>query len=161
VSRRLDISAFTGWDRDRRPSAGERERERRDFRRAHPDLLVRTETVVLSPVALREPKIVDRAREDLVARLQRWCDQTGREVWQVSWSTDPPIDGSMLSALRLEAATVHRTDGEWPALHRAMAEDEADREAARRERAENPVHGRLDALRAGAAYWGDRRLRGL
>jgi hypothetical protein len=66
----------------------------------------------------------------------------------------------MLSSLRLEASTVERTDGEWPSIHAARREDEADRAAAR-ERAASPVHGPLDALASAADWWADRDLRGL
>ena len=157
----MDISAIFG-DRDRgRETMRDRERARREFLRAHRDeMVIRTETVVLSPAALRDPVVVERAREQLVARLQLWVDRAGRQVVEVTWSTDPPIDGTTLSSLRLEAMTIERTDGEWPALHQARREDEADRAAAR-ERAASPVHGPLDALASAADWWADRDLRGL
>jgi hypothetical protein len=158
VAKRLDISAIF---RDRDPgreTMRDRERARREFLRAHrEELVIRTETVVLSPVAMRRPEIVDRARDDLLARLQVWVDRAGREVVEVTWSTDPPIDGSALSSLRLEAMTIERTDGEWPAIHQARREDEADRAAA--QEAKTAVDRRLDALAIGAKYWADRDLR--
>jgi hypothetical protein len=161
VSTLPDISGFLrDRERDRGPTMRERERERRDFRRAHPDLLIRTETVVLTVANSRRPGVVDKAREQLVDRLTRWLSQSGREAWQVNWETTPPDERQTIE-LRLSAATVHRTDGEWPALHRAMAEDEADRAEALRERAADPVRGPLDALRRSADWWTDPELRGL
>jgi len=139
------------------------DRARRDFLRVHRDrIVVRTETTVLTIVSSTYPDVVDRAREVLVARLQTWADRTGHEVYQVSWDTPPPTEeetAAHLVTMRLQAQALERTDGEWPSIHQARREDEADRAAALA--TSGVVNDRLDALRAAAGYWADPALRGL
>jgi hypothetical protein len=152
-------------DRDREHRLTMRElyeerRERdRDFHGSGRDRRIYTVQCVIDRTAMRDPELLDGARNRLVEQLERMTTTTGYQVAQVRWETDPPVDETDTVMLRLEASCVPRTDGEWPALHAALAEDERDREAAKR--SAHGVHDRLDALSLSARYWGDPLLRGL
>jgi hypothetical protein len=111
------------------------------------------------------PEIVDRVREKLADSAANWCETHGYLAGDGSWETAPNTAFETVT-MRLTVEIEPRTDGEWPALHRAIAEDKADREAAERsatarlaesaDRASSAMarlHDRLDALGAAAAVW--------
>lgn len=114
--------------------------------------------VALAPAATVHQETVDRAREHLVAQIEHWTTAHGYAVTGVTWDTQPPASPDDRTVLRAIAAVSPRMDGEWPAIRQAIAEDLADREAARDGSA--AVSDRLDALAAAADVWGDRALRG-
>lgn len=119
----------------------------------------RTLTIVESEDAV----IVDRVRSRLVDQVTDWLAATGH------LSTGPGQWDSVLSdefatvRIRLTVPVEERTDGEWPAIRAAIAEDEHDRELAAAGHGDlsSDVSDRLDALRGAVDYWADRELRGL
>jgi len=115
----------------------------------------------LDRVAARDPATLRAAKEKLRVELDLFVNRHGYDVISAREGADPPAGPGDPLTLRIEAVLDPRTDGEWPAIRAALEEDEADRVAARAARAASPVHGRLDALRDAADYWGDRGLRGL
>jgi transposase InsO family protein len=96
--------------------------------------------------------VVDGAKRALADHLDRHCRANGYAVdpetvhWD-SWSVSP--DGAM--DIELRVMLVPRTDGEWPSIRQALAEDEADRAAAAD--AADTVDDRLDALRETVGVW--------
>ncbi len=124
-----------------------------------PDLTPTTFTAMrqLERHFAHDPAMVDRVRADLVAEAQRHMDTHGLTSSEISWEMSQPSDPLGIYVMRLDMAMVPRTDGEWPAIRAAIAEDEADRaEAAKGATA---VNDRLDALQRAAAAWSDRSLR--
>lgn len=85
---------------------------------------------------------LNAARALLHDRCTRYTTACGYEVHEVSWETHRNRDlvtVTVALVTRLRA----RTDGEWPALHAAIAEDERDRaeaaEALRAARMAEPI----------------------
>jgi len=119
---------------------------------ADPDntvVLVLTE--VLSRASARNPAVVTVAKEKLAIAADKHLATYGYRGIGAAWTTEPPDDATGNVVLRLEVEMVERDDGEWPALHQAMREDEDDRRAASEGLA--TVNDRLDALKAAAALW--------
>jgi len=117
--------------------------------------------ISLDRKAALDPATVRAAQDRLRKRLDRHVRTCGYRIMSSTINAQPPAGPSDPVILRLTAQLDPRMDGEWPAIRAALEEDEADRVAAKAARAADPVHGRLDALRAAVAYWGDRELRGL
>lgn len=130
-------------------------RPRRSPRAAPPiEVTVWTGRQRLTSAAARDPQIVDRAREILGLRLERHAAVAGLWVHPNShqWFT-APTDDALGGGLEIEltARLSPRTDGEWPSIHAAIREDQADREFARSNRSR--IGDRLDALRGSVAVW--------
>jgi hypothetical protein len=124
-----------------------------------PDLTPTTFTAIrqLERHFATDPAMVDRVRADLVAEAQRHMDTHGYTSSEISWEMNQPSDPMGVYVMRLDMSMVPRTDGEWPAIRAAIAEDEADRaEAARGAKV---VNDRLDALAMAAAAWSNPSLR--
>jgi hypothetical protein len=98
-----------------------------------------------------DPEMVNRVRARLVAEGQRYMDTHGYTSAGISWEMTQPSDPMGIYLMRLEVELYPRTDGEWPAIRAAIAEDEADRAEAARDA--TAVNDRLDALKAAADLW--------
>jgi hypothetical protein len=151
----LDRWGSPGWGDDGGAHAHPSPRPRH----AKPEpILRRTAQTRLSPAGAALPEAIDHARERLSRDMVRWLDTHGYVVTgDATWETeleDEAIGARMGLIIRLTIEMAPRTDGEWPAIHQAIAEDEADRVAA--ESASTSVDDRLDALRASAAVWAAR-----
>jgi hypothetical protein len=99
------------------------------------------------------PEIIDRVREKLSGQATVWCDGHGYLPGDCTWET-VPNDKFETVTFRLTVEVTPRTDGEWPAIRQALAEDEADRKEATA--AKTSVDDRLDALAASVAVWSAR-----
>jgi hypothetical protein len=96
------------------------------------------------------PEIIDRVREKLSHQATVWCAGHGYHPGDASWETIPQEKFETV-VFRLTVEVTPRTDGEWPAIRAAIAEDEADRAAA--STAKTSMDDRLDALAASVAIW--------
>jgi hypothetical protein len=104
----------------------------------------------LTRTEAERPEIVDRVRDKLVDEVYRWCNGNGYSPNEASWEST--MDGAFDTVtLLLTVKLTPRTDGEWPAIRAAIAEDEADRKTAAA--IQTSVDDRLDALGASAAVW--------
>jgi len=101
-----------------------------------------------------EPDLVDRARKTLAHHLDRYCQVNGYVVdpETVSWGSWV-MDEDGTTDIQLQVELVPRMDGVWGEIRQALAEDEADRQAATE--AAETVHDGLDRLRAAAPWWRD------
>lgn len=115
--------------------------------------------VAMRPEATVHEATVDAARAHLVAKAERWTTEHGYTIDDATWETVPPAGPDDNAILRLTCQVTPRMDGEWPAIRAAIAEDIADREAARAGR--ETVDARLERLRRSSVLWGDPVLRGL
>jgi len=95
---------------------------------------------------------VELAQERLFAQATKHLDDCGYVGAHVHFTTDPPNDATSSVIVRLEVEMLPRDDGEWAAVHQAIAEDEADRAEAKL--AKTAVEKRLDALAASSEVWG-------
>lgn len=143
--------ADAGWTRDGFAVTG---RSPRRTAPRDPETITYTAHEVLTTVAATELSVVDRCRARLAATVETWCNTHGYVVVTSRWANRPPDLATATVEMVLEADLLPRTDGEWPALHQAMAEDAADRQAATE--ASTAVGDRLDALRGSAAVWSAR-----
>jgi hypothetical protein len=75
----------------------------------------------------REVEVVEAFKDRMERTAEIWADRHGYTIARGSWSTLPPVDRLVTVPLRLECFLAPRTDGEWPAIHAAVAEDAADR----------------------------------
>jgi hypothetical protein len=132
-------------------------RRRRSPYRAEAEPVMFTAVRQLERHLAHDPEIVDRARADLVAEAQKHMDTYGYTSANISWEMSQPSDPLGIYLMRLDMQMMPRTDGEWPAIRQALAEDEADRAEAAAGR--TVVNDRLDALRAAAAAWSSSSLR--
>ena len=109
--------------------------------------VVRVETYRITREIARETALVDAAVIRLRERIKRWCTRNG--YWLIGYRQEavPELDlATGVILLTVEGYCRELTDGEWPAIHQAIREDQADRELLR------------DAERRGvprAAYGGD------
>ena len=142
------MTGFGDWDYGR---PGSPRRRPRSLRPDPPPTVTVTFHHVLTREFAREVEYVDRARRSLSDSAEHYAETHGMTVVTGHWSTDPPNDAMRTVTIRLEAEMLLRTDGEWAAIHQAIAEDAADRaEAAAGKTA---VDDRLDALASAAAVW--------
>jgi len=152
------MGGFTDWDYGR-PDLGRRRPRRLTPPRFDP--VVFTTTEQLEPQHAHDPEMVDRVRDRLVETARRHMDTHGYDSTDINWAMTQPSDPADVYVMRLTVAMVPRTDGQWPAIHAAIAEDEADRAEARAEARSSKatVERRLDALRASADVWRSTALR--
>jgi hypothetical protein len=146
------MGGFTDFDWSY--SGPARRSSRRSPYRAQPEPIRWVGTEQLSRECATDHVLVDRVRVKLVDRAQRYMDKYGYTGVNIRWELSPPIDPTGLYLLRLEAEMFPRTDGEWPSIRQAIAEDEADR--AELADAKSVVGDRLDALATAAAAWSAR-----
>jgi len=152
------MGGFTDWDYGRPDLGGP---HRRPPYRAVPEPHVWVGTEQLERHFAHDSEMVDRVRVRLIETAQRYMDTHGYTNVGISWEMTQPNDPTGVYLMRLEVEILPRTDGQWPAIHAAIAEDEADRAEARAEAraSKATVERRLDALRASADVWRSTALR--
>jgi hypothetical protein len=147
-----------GWDRwgDDWGSSTITGRRRRRPAPAHFERVTFQEGLTRSMA--ERPEVVDKVRERLSYAAEHWCETHGYLATGATWETVPADEFSTV-IFRLTAEIAPRTDGEWPAIHEAIRQDQLDRERATA--AKEGVSDRLDALAAAASYWADPEYRRL
>jgi hypothetical protein len=89
-----------------------------------PGTILRTVTRRMSRAELEDEMVLAAARCLLLDELTEWADRCGytRSVTRESVNHD---------SLTLTGMMSPRTDGQWPSIHRAVAEDALDRQELR------------------------------
>jgi len=136
--------AYGAYDRGAR-----RRRRRVTPPRVEPKIF--TATAVIPHASSTDGEAVGLIQERLHAQAVQHLDTYGYVGTQLRFTADPPMDPTAPVTLRLEVEMLPREDGEWPAIHQAIAEDEADRAEALADK--TTVEERLDALKASSGVW--------
>jgi len=93
--------------------------------------VVRVETYRITREIARETALVDAAVIRLRERITRWAKRNG--YWLIGYRQEATADPSTFGVfiVTVEGFCRELTDGEWPSIHAAIRQDQADREALR------------------------------
>jgi hypothetical protein len=94
--------------------------------------VVRVETYRITREIARETALVDAAVIRLRERIKRWCKRNG--YWLIGYRQEAVPEPDLATAvvlLTVEGYCRELTDGEWPSIHAAIRQDQADRDALR------------------------------
>lgn len=93
--------------------------------------LVRVESARLSPASLKYPETTDEVSTRLLNRVKHWCKRHGYGL--AGHRSDLIHDSATdITTVTVEGYCRPLTSGEWPSIHQAIRQDQADREALRR-----------------------------
>jgi hypothetical protein len=84
-----------------------------------PGSILRTVSRLVTRATAEDPELLDRVRQELFRELNEFADRCG-------YTRHTTREVLNLDRLTLTGLMSPRTDGQWPAIHEAIAEDERD-----------------------------------